>query len=83
MQPDPSHYNARALAQAYVVKDELFAAAAVLEAASARPGPIGEVLLDDIHRHLDRLANECQMACVGKHTHVFRVKPAHQVHRAA
>ena len=47
VQPDPSHYNARALAQAYVVKDELFAAAAVLEAASARPGPIGEVLLDD------------------------------------
>ncbi|MFP6640175.1 MAG: hypothetical protein VCC04_08020 [Myxococcota bacterium] len=49
-QPDLHHYSARALAQAYIVKDDLSAAAAVLEAASARPGPIGQALLDDVER---------------------------------
>ena len=44
---DISHYTARALAQAYIVKDQYAQAAAVLEAAAARPGPIADVLSED------------------------------------
>lgn len=50
IQPELSHYSARALAQAYIVKDEWVAAAEVLEAAGSRPGPIGAVLLEDAER---------------------------------
>ena len=42
-----SHYTARALAQAYIVKDQYAQAAAVLEAAAARSGPIGNELRQD------------------------------------
>jgi len=42
-----SHYTARALAQAYIVKDQYARAAAVLEDAAARPGPIGDALRQD------------------------------------
>ena len=42
-----SHYTARALAQAYIVKDQYAKAAAVLEDAAARPGPIGDALWQD------------------------------------
>lgn len=44
---DPSHYKARALAQAYVAIDELDRAAKVLEAAAQRPGPIADELRAD------------------------------------
>ncbi|MEE3328973.1 MAG: hypothetical protein VX252_16655 [Myxococcota bacterium] len=42
-----SHYTARALAQAYIVKDRYAEAAAVLEEAAGRPGPIGDALWQD------------------------------------
>ena len=45
--PEPSHYKARALAQAYVAIDELRGAARVLEAAAKRPGPIADELRAD------------------------------------
>jgi uncharacterized membrane protein YphA (DoxX/SURF4 family) len=45
--PKPSHYTARALAQAYVALDELEEAARVLEAAARRPGPISGALEED------------------------------------
>ena len=45
--PEPSHYKARALAQAYVAVDELERAARVLEAAAERPGPIADELRAD------------------------------------
>jgi tetratricopeptide (TPR) repeat protein len=45
--PEPSHYKARALAQAYVAVDELEGAARVLEAAAERPGPIADELRAD------------------------------------
>ena len=44
---DISHYTARALAQAYIVKENLPQAVAVLEAAVGRPGPIGGTLQAD------------------------------------
>jgi tetratricopeptide (TPR) repeat protein len=45
--PSPSHYKARALAQAYVAVDDLEQAAGVLEAAAQRPGPIADALRAD------------------------------------
>jgi hypothetical protein len=45
--PEPAHYKARALAQAYIVKDDLESALAVIVAASERPGPIAEDLRAD------------------------------------
>ena len=64
--PDPSHYKARALAQAYVAVDDLEAAARVLERAAGRPGPIGEALYDDaetLHKEMGfRLRLEAKRA---------------------
>ena len=42
-----SHYTARALAQAYIVKGRYAEAARVLEDAASRPGPIGDALRQD------------------------------------
>jgi hypothetical protein len=47
LDPAPSHYTARSLAQAYIVKGELPAALALIVAASERPGPIGDELRAD------------------------------------
>ena len=44
---DISHYTARALAQAYIVKGRYAEAALVLEEAAERPGPIGDALRTD------------------------------------
>ena len=44
---DISHYTARALAQAYIVKGRYAEAALVLEEAAERPGPIGDALRED------------------------------------
>ena len=44
---DISHYTARALAQAYIVKGRYADAAEVLEGAASRPGPIGDALQQD------------------------------------
>lgn len=45
--PDMSHYKARALAQAYVAKDDWVGALRVIENAIERPGPITESLAGD------------------------------------
>jgi hypothetical protein len=45
--PSPSHYTARALAQAHVALDDLEQAARVLESAARRPGPIAAALEED------------------------------------
>ena len=52
----PSHYKARALAQAYVAKGDLRGALVVIEGAADRPGPIREGLLrdaEDLQRQID------------------------------
>ena len=60
----PSHYKARALAQAYVAKGDLRGALVVIEGAADRPGPIREGLLrdaEDLRRQIaleDRLSAE-------------------------
>jgi hypothetical protein len=45
--PAPTHYKARALAQAYVAKGDLESAMRVIEAAAERPGPISDSLRED------------------------------------
>ena len=52
-----SHYTARALAQAYIVKDQYAKAAAVLEDAAARPGPIGDALRQDAQNVRSKVAS--------------------------
>jgi hypothetical protein len=67
LDPAPSHYKARALAQAYIVKGELQTALDVIVAASERPGPIGDELRADaedlgrqvaLQRRLDERARQ-------------------------
>ena len=52
-----SHYTARALAQAYIVKNQYAKAAAVLEEAAARQGPIGEALWQDAQNVRRKIAS--------------------------
>ena len=56
--PEPSHYKARALAQAYVAKGDLKGALDVIEQAAERPGPIGEGLQADAEQLRTQIAVE-------------------------
>ena len=56
--PEPSHYKARALAQAYVAKGDLKGALDVIEQAAQRPGPIGEGLQADAEQLRTQIALE-------------------------
>ncbi|MCH2185882.1 hypothetical protein MK280_08420, partial [Myxococcota bacterium] len=56
--PDPSHYKARALAQAYVAKGDLVGALEVIEQAAERPGPIEEGLRADAEQLRTQIALE-------------------------
>ena len=58
LDPDPSHYKARALAQAYVAKGDLRGALEVIEGAAARPGPIGDGLRSDAEQLRSQIAFE-------------------------
>ena len=60
--PEPSHYKARALAQAYVAKGDLSGALAVIEHAAERPGPIGEGLRADAEQLRSQIALEGRLS---------------------
>jgi hypothetical protein len=62
--PEPTHYKARALAQAYVAKGDLEAAARVIEDAIRRPGPITESLEQDLEELRRRIRFEKRIEAV-------------------